>query len=136
METVKTLGLITSISALVFTFLFLDAPSIGAQTYSVTDLGDLPGGEDSSTATAINDNGEVVGSSNSSADGGYADCGTGGRAEKPFLWTPKGGMQGLGAPPAFESLSPCTAVPYGINNSGQVVGCVFLPEPFGVNGSK
>lgn len=99
--------------------------STGAH-YSVTDLGDLPGGQDSSYAAAINDKGEVVGLSSASADGGYVDCGAG-RADKPFLWTLNGGMQELGGPPAFESLSPCGATAYGINDSGQVVGCVSLP---------
>jgi probable HAF family extracellular repeat protein len=70
------------------------------------DLGDLPGGDDSSSADAINNAGQVVGSSGTA---------TGNRA---FLWTAGGGMQDLGDLPGGADFSSAL----GINASGQVVG--------------
>ena len=55
------------------------APLAGAQSYTVTDLGTLPGGT-SSGATAINDHGSVVGSADASG------------VEHAFLWTSSSGM--------------------------------------------
>jgi probable HAF family extracellular repeat protein len=79
-------------------------PLAGAQSYSVTDLGTLPGGTYSVPA-AINDLGQVVGFS-------VVD-----NQNHAFLWTSAGGMQDLG------TLSGDTASQAeGINNSGAVVG--------------
>jgi probable HAF family extracellular repeat protein len=75
---------------------FLYTPGIGMQ-----DLGVLRLNDNGSGATAINNNGQIVGSST-------------GRA---FLYTAATGMQGLGLFPGALS-----AIPAAINNSGQVVG--------------
>src|ERR1039458_10359337 len=75
-------------------------PLAGAQSYTVTDLGVLPGAI-SSNAAAINDYGEVVGNSNDHA----------------FLWTPSGGMQDLGT-----LAGDTESYGYAINDSGTVVG--------------
>jgi probable HAF family extracellular repeat protein len=75
-------------------------PLAGAQSYTVTDLGVLPGAT-SSNAAAINDRGDVVGNSNDHA----------------FLWTPNGGMQDLGTLPG-----DIASYGYAINDSGTVVG--------------
>ena len=64
----------------------LQTNSVSAQLYTVTDLGDFPGGTDESVATAINDSGDVVGYSSG------LDCG-GNVSHKPFLWTAANGMQ-------------------------------------------
>lgn len=74
-------------------------------TYSVTDLGDLPGGEDSSCAYALNDQGQVV---------GWKSTPT---AIRGFLWE-AGVMTDLGDLPGGYDYS-CA---YSINVDGQVVG--------------
>lgn len=74
-------------------------PLFGQSTFQMTDLGTLPGST-SSTATAINDSGQVVGYSGNHA----------------FFWD-NGVMTDLGTLPGDTS-STATA----INNSGQVVG--------------
>jgi probable HAF family extracellular repeat protein len=53
----------------------------------VTDLGTLPGA-DESRAVAINDDGQVVGSSGTAASG----------LAHAFSWTPDGGMVDIGTP--------------------------------------
>jgi probable HAF family extracellular repeat protein len=79
-------------------------PLAPAQSYTVTDLGVLPGGT-YSVPTAVNDLGQVVGFS-------VVD-----NQNHAFLWTLAGGMQDLG------TLSGDTASQAeGINNSGVVVG--------------
>src|SRR5262245_17243929 len=76
-----------------------------AQLYSVTDLGDLPSGSDTSNAVSINGSGQIAGWSHTS---------TGLRA---FRWTSPGPMLDLGVlPSGFESQA------FGINDTGQVVG--------------
>jgi probable HAF family extracellular repeat protein len=78
--------------------------AIAASLYTLTDLGALTGGE-SSYATGINNNGQVVGQAASSA--GF----------RAFLWSATGGMINLGTP-VGSNFSYAT----GINDSGQVVG--------------
>jgi probable HAF family extracellular repeat protein len=68
------------------------------------DLASLPGG-DYSVASAINDSGQVVGTSNSQ-NGMHA-----------FLWMPANGLQKLPALPGTNSTSA-----YAINGAGQIAG--------------
>jgi probable HAF family extracellular repeat protein len=81
-------------------------------TGAMVDLGDLPGGNDSSVANAVNSRGQVVGQSSSSM--GY----------NAFLWSPTtpngttGSMVDLGALPDEFSVS----VANDINAQGYVVG--------------
>ncbi len=77
---------------------------------SVIDLGALPGYNYGSTwATAVNDSGQVAGTSFSS---------TGWGSGQAYIWSANGGMQGLGS-----LVGPGTwSRAYGINASGQVVG--------------
>ncbi|HEX3600498.1 MAG TPA: hypothetical protein VHU84_10175, partial [Lacipirellulaceae bacterium] len=83
--------------------MLVGSSTLGAPVFNLTDLGVLPGGT-SSHATAINDNGTVV---------GYSEV-TGG-ANHAFIWTSGGGMQDLiptsGSSQAFD-----------INNNDNVVG--------------
>jgi probable HAF family extracellular repeat protein len=82
-----------------------------AAGYTLTLLGDLPGGPNRSEAHGLNDAGQVV---------GYSDDATGRQA---FLWDAVGGMQGLGDLPGGNVASYA----YDINNVEQVVGQV-LPK--------
>ncbi len=85
---------------------------------SYIDLGDLPGGNDSSSAWAINDLGQVVGKSDV-AGGSHA-----------FLWE-DGKLTDLGVLPGEGCRNLSKALD--INNSGQVVGCSAFDdrsEPF------
>ena len=75
-------------------------------SYTITDLGDLPGGNDFSSGQAINAAGQVTGWSHSSA--GY----------RAFLWDPATGMSDLGALPLPVRESFGT----GINDHATVVG--------------
>ena len=77
-----------------------------ASTYTATDLGTLPGFGYSSTASGINDNSEVVGTSFSPT-----------QTPNAFAWTAPGGMVDLGTLPGSAG-SYANAV----NNEGQVVG--------------
>lgn len=92
-------------------FLWSPTTSNGT-TGSMFDLGDLPGGIDSSTAAAINPYGQVVGRSYNAA------------TLHAFLWTPSlpngetGSMIDLGDLPGGADLSFAG----GINSYGQVVG--------------
>jgi probable HAF family extracellular repeat protein len=73
---------------------------------SVTDLGNL-GGTLNNVAEAINNHGQVVGSSDLPGD----------TASRAFLWTARDGMRDLGAGDGlFASFA------FGINDNGQVVG--------------
>jgi probable HAF family extracellular repeat protein len=87
------------------TFLFLVAFS-EAQTYTVTDLGTIGG--NLSHATAVNNAGQVVGSSYISQQNGIYHG---------FIWTASIGLQDLG------TLGGNNSYANGINNAGQVVGC-------------
>lgn len=82
-------------------------PAFCARTYTITDLGDLPGGADSSEAYGINASGQVVGTS----------IITGG-ASHAFVWTSAAGMTDLGDLPGGLDFSEGRA----INDSGQIVG--------------
>jgi probable HAF family extracellular repeat protein len=83
---------------------FFLVPLAGAQSYTVTDLGVLTGGDETLPA-AINNDGWVA---------GYAYTNSGPYA---FLWTPTGGIQNLGTlPGGIESFA------LGVNDSGTVVG--------------
>jgi probable HAF family extracellular repeat protein len=64
-----------------------------AAGYTLTLLGDLPGGPNLSRAYGLNDAGQVV---------GYSDDATGRQA---FLWDAVGGMQGLGDLPGGNLLT-------------------------------
>jgi len=95
------------------------AAGAGAQTYTATDLGTLPGGSYSS-ATGINNSGQVV---------GHAEVSTSTFGQHPFLYS-GGTMIDLGTLPGacgcytFESAT-------GINNSGQIVGNSDYQNSFG-----
>lgn len=78
-------------------------PRAGAVSYSITNIGTLGG--TSSSAYGINNNGQVIGSSDI----------TGNTASHAFLYS-DGTMQDLG------SLGGNSSIAYGINNNGQVVG--------------
>lgn len=92
-------------AGVVLALLFLTVLST-AQKYTVTDLGVL--GENISYANAINDSGQVVGSS-------YINQTT--AAYHAFLWTAASGLKDLG------TLGGQNSYAYGINNAGEVVGC-------------
>jgi probable HAF family extracellular repeat protein len=81
------------------------------------DLGSLVSGGTINIPGGINDQGEVVGGSQSSEGAPHA-----------FLWTREAGMKDLGTLPGdFLSVAPCCNT---INNRGQVVG-FSLPGPLG-----
>lgn len=86
-------------------FVAITKSSIGAR-YTVQGLGDLPGGDIRSSATAINNLGQVVGTSN--VAGGF----------HAFIWD-SGAMTDLGNLPGGETTNSWV---YGINDSGQAVG--------------
>ncbi len=101
----KTTGWIRRSSYLAVAVCLFQVATVQAQSYSVIDLGDLPGGSDGSFAQGINNSGQVV---------GYSTATTGTRA---FLYS-NGVMTNLGDLPGGSDLS----VAQGINNAGQVVG--------------
>jgi len=77
----------------------------GQVQYTVTDLGTLPGYTYESQALAINNSGQIVGSSNTD------------QVAEPFFYS-SGTMQDLGSLPGYPNYSVAT----GINDNGQVVG--------------
>ncbi len=89
-----------------FSAVFGVAPATLAQTYSITDLGTLGGG--SSFAGAINNSGQIVGSSPTA----------GSTVPHAFLYS-GGVMTDLG------TLGGSQSTAYDINNNGQVVGAAF-----------
>jgi probable HAF family extracellular repeat protein len=86
------------------------APLAGAQSYSITDLGVLAGGN-YTQPTGLNRHGAVVGSANSANSATHA-----------FLWTSATGLRDLGTLGSAAVDSSAN----GINNSNQVVGYSFL----------
>jgi len=85
--------------------LFLLISAAAAQSYTVTDLGSLPGST-SVQAQGVNKVGQVVGF----AQLAYPNV-------QAFLWSKSKGMQPLPAPPGFSN-----PVAYAINNYGDAVG--------------
>jgi probable HAF family extracellular repeat protein len=86
-----------------------------AVLYTLTDLGDLPGGDNTSVAYDINNEGRVVGRGNVAAGG----------VTHAFLWDPVMGIQDLGVFPGGVGESSgwsSHSVAYAINDNGQVVG--------------
>jgi probable HAF family extracellular repeat protein len=81
-------------------------PLAGAQSYTITDLGALPG-DSLSIPNGMNNQGAVVGFSEPQ----------GSNNRHAFLWTQTGGMQDLGT-----LAGDSTSIAYGINDSGEVVG--------------
>ena len=94
--------------AAVWTALSLAADSAQAVTYTITDLGTLPG-DTSSTADAINSSGQVVGNSLDLNKNFHA-----------FVWSPGTGMVGIGTLPGDTN-----NLVLAINPGGQVVGSSF-----------
>jgi probable HAF family extracellular repeat protein len=88
-------------------FCLLLIPQASAQSYTVTDLGTLPGGSFSS-AQGINASGHVTGTANSANGDTH-----------PFLWTQNAGMVDIAvtAVPSGESLQG-----FWINSTDQIVG--------------
>jgi len=78
-----------------------------ATIYQLVDLGDLPGGDNTSKAYAINNHGQVVGEGNV-ALGGVVHA---------FLWDQATGMRDIG-----ETLGSNRSIANGINDLGQIVG--------------
>jgi len=100
----------------VWAMLVLAAAGIGAaQTYSVTDLGVLKGDNESS-GFWINNNGDVVGCSDTQTLEGYPCTGLV-AGQHAFLWTKSGGMKDLGT---LSGGNVSGAL--GINDSAAVVG--------------
>lgn len=87
-------------------FLILCGAFAVAQKYTVTDLGTIGG--NLSYASAVNDSGQVVGSSYISKQNGIYHG---------FIWTAATGLHDLG------TLGGNNSYALGINNAGQVVGC-------------
>jgi len=94
-------------SLLAFPVLFAVAPAGAAVQFSVVDLGTLGGS--SSSATAINGAGQVVGNAGTS----------GNAASRAFLWQ-SGSMQDLG------TLGGTSSYANGVNAAGQVVGYAHI----------
>ncbi len=94
--------------------LSLFAVAAAAQTYTVTDLGTLPGFT-SSHAYDNNNPGQVTGCSDNSIVP-TVPCSDPSLPADPFLWT-NGTMQDLGNLPGFDS-----GAGYVVNDSGNVVG--------------
>src|ERR1022692_168416 len=81
------------------------APLAGAQSYTITDLGLLPG-TTSCDASGVNDRGDVAGV-----------CLASDNVPSAFLWTASGGMENLGTLAGADY-----NYAYGLNNSDLVVG--------------
>lgn len=88
------------------------APLAAAQSYTVTDLGTLGGGNNSIPA-AINDQGAVVGNATLSNGDQHA-----------FVWTSTTGMRDLGTLGGAAAQSGAR----GINGSGEVAGFSYLAD--------
>src|SRR5437762_11036057 len=116
MKRMPRLCIAVFVCALAVTLVTSAAPA-QAPRYVVTDLGDLPGGSDSTSGYGLNNLGQVVGGSRTTSP--YGDP-TG--LEHPFLWTPSrpngttGSMIDLGAPGGYD-----LGAGRAINDVGQVV---------------
>lgn len=90
---------------------FVSCGTVFAQRYTITDIGTLGGA--TSGASAINDLGQVVGTSDASNVNWYA-----------FVWNMNSGMQGLGTlgGPWWGN-----SVAHDINDIGQIVGAANAP---------
>jgi len=86
--------------------LLTPAPATAIPRYTITDLGDLPGGADYSIAHGINNNGQVVGLSESML------------GQHAFIWDSIDGMIDIN--PLLGE--PVASAAYGINDREQVVG--------------
>jgi probable HAF family extracellular repeat protein len=87
----------------------LMAAPAAVPSYSVVDLGTLPGSQFGAVANSINNQGQVVGSS--------WTAGTDGNVQHAFLWQASSGMRDLGTLPGGY-----TSQALDINDKGQVVG--------------
>ena len=90
-------------------FLWTPATPNGAAG-AMTDLGDLPGGEDYSVASAVNNNGLVVGRSSAADD------------FRAFLWTAETGMVDLNAQTISGGEGWLLTSANGVNDAGQIIG--------------
>jgi len=90
--------------AFIILFILFSGGLILAATHKITDLGTLGG--DTSGATVVNDEGQVVGESATTGD----------HYPHAFFWTQKGGMVDLG------TLGGTTSRATDVNDEGQVVG--------------
>ncbi len=92
-----------------------------SESTGMRDLGTLPG-KDSSSASAINNLAQVVGTS------GNSYTSTGNRA---FLWSEDTGTIDLGTLPSQDPYDPedSASYAYDINDAGQVVGTSLSPFP-------
>lgn len=95
-----------AVCGLVLSALLTPSSGWAAPVYTLTDLGDLPGGNNLSQARGINDSGQVV---------GYSYASTGARG---FIWDSVNGMVDLGDLPGGTDIS----IAHDINDSGQAVG--------------
>jgi probable HAF family extracellular repeat protein len=100
----------------------LGGPSAFADPlYTIKDLGTLPG-QTSSVATAINNQGQVVGISYNSSDGNFASGLTGVETPPRFHSTGPGAQSFLFSGGQITQISPIGGLAMSINDSSQVVG--------------
>ena len=89
--------------------------------YSIRDLGTLPG-QTSSVATAINNQGQVVGISYNNSDGYFAETLSGSGEPPRFQQTGGGAQSFLYNNGQTSEINPMGGLAMSINASGQVVG--------------
>ena len=108
---------------------FLWVPnSVNGTTGHMIDLGDLPGGDDISEATAINTAGDVVGYSSTHVSG------TANVADHAFIWTSADGMIDLNTQLDGSGADWVLQQAEGINDAGEIVGFgEFDPDGAGPN---
>ncbi len=112
----------------------LSGETARAQSYSLTELGELPAGTLFSWASAINNLGTVVGGVVGAGDAFYKGC-AGGVGTKPFVWTAAGGMRVLGPSPFIDinglPSQACAGKALAVNDQGTVVGVLDYDGPIG-----